>query len=298
MRRLEPYVIIFFALMVAEAGGYTSILLAQTTEAAVTKTTQLHSLLEKAQQESNSTQGWLIALKYYGEAYRLAQEQGYLAEQAQALQGIAKIESSFGNRNQEALQYMFQELEIRALLDVPLETAQSYILVGEMIENKLFTPQNASGYYQQALYLQEKFNERPQERLKTVNKILGVFRYLQQTDSLVYYQVKKLQLLKILEAPRTELAQISLSISENYLALEHFEEARSFALDAQQYAPEANAQISLYLTELEKRQKTMQNRSIQYEKFIWWGLITFAVLMCLVVVRQKITHLQRASAAD
>ncbi len=294
MKNSHQYIFIFtFCILTIGVGKHSTMLCAQTTDSLKEEIAKINALLKSAQKESIATHGWMIALKEYGEAYRLAQENNYLSGQAEALRGIAKIESSFGSRNEEALNYMMQELKIRALLDAPFETAQSYVLIGDIFENKLFTPQNALGYYQQALYLQEKFNETPQKRLETLDKIIGVYRYLNQTDALLTSEIKKLELLQALNSSKEILAEATLSISKTFLAHNKLQEALDYAIDAHQYLP--NSEATRHLTTLQQRWQTQQNAPESYNFYTWWAIIIFSVLMSFIAIRQKIISLRKVS---
>lgn len=298
MKRKHFHIFIFsFFFFIIILNGHSTKLFAQDTDSLTKAILKIQTRINDAKHESTQPNGWMIALKYYSEAFKMAQNIGYLEAQSEALRGIAKVESGFGSRNQQALKYMLQEIAIRNSLDAPLETAKSYLIMGEILDNQLFTPQNALGYYQQALHLQEKFNENPQERLKTLDKIVGVYKYLSQDEALLATELRKLQLLQGLDSSKTALAQTTLSISKAYLALDSLEQALDYAIDAQQYLSPTDPEAADYLESLEKRWKAQQESPERYNPYIWWALIIFSVFMSFLAIRQKISHLYKAKAS-
>jgi hypothetical protein len=252
------------------------------------KIQKIRQMLDDAKQASTEPDGWLGALKGYGDAYRESKENYYLEGQAEALKGIADIEASFGTKSQEALPYYIKEIKIRQILDDKVGLINSYNALGHFFEDKIYEPYSAIGYFKQALYLQQKTNQPSKNQLNTIENIIKVHQYLNQMDSTIVY---KKQEIKLLKADRNLLKVCSalIQLSEYYLEQNRLSEAMQYAQEAKKYwigmDNESGEKLDTYIQSIEKAK--LKDKPTEMNPIIFLLLAGISLVVIVAVLLFK-----------
>ncbi len=245
---------------------------------------QIEDMLEDAQKASVEPNGWLIALKMYGDIYRLAASAQNLWAQAESLSGIAEIEANFGNAPQKALPFYLEEVKIRTQLNDLQSLGRTYDKMGVFFEDKLYEPVSALGYYKQALRMQQLSRMPQTEMLPTLEHIIETHLYLKQIDSSVRYQVQKIEILQF-QNDSILVFEALLALSESYLTAQNLGKAVQCAQEAKKYIGRDDGKNSQKLTEyINYLQNQKSKRNIDTSGSFWYYLIFLGAIIAAVIV--------------
>ncbi len=227
--------------------------------------------------------GWMSALHYLGQGYRLAEEIGFEEGKADALRLIARVEESLGDRK-EALQYYLREIDIRKNLGQTEEIAQTYLYLGDFFYKREDLKAQALGYYVQALFLGEKLDWSNQQRLEVLEKIAQLAQENQAPSYLLETYQKMLPLLAA-EQNYIQAKKTALEIVQLYLDKQAFASSLHYAKMAQDYEKKIGnisraeqQRLQMLIRDISRAQSQAREEKIDYGLIAVLGLILLGML--------------------
>lgn len=248
-------------------------------------TSKVHRLIQSGQEaEIASSGGWLAALNYYGQAYRLAQVSNYTIGEANALRLIAQLESRTGSHEKEVIDHFLQELALREEIGDTLEIANTYELIGKFFDRKLKMPDQAVGYYQQALTLKKKVIKDFDKLSDTYLNLAHMFAELGEFSKAEEYFNPILNDYQEKE-DFANAAKISLAIAEMHLQGENQASAKGFLLKAKSlYEKARRYDFQDYSQEMEEIETLLapfkEHKKVNWS--LWIGII--AALLTVILI--------------
>lgn len=239
--------------------------------------------------------GWLTALSYYGDAYRLAQKVNYLKGEADALRNIAQVEARLGNQKQEALDFFLEELRLREKIGNKLEIANTYYYLGDLFKNQLHNTKEALGYYRQACILRDKFSSNFSLKQKSWKKIAALYETDEDfTNALQCYQ--KLLKLYVDEKQLKKASDVSMQISQLYITQNNFNKALRYATLSKKYyvkkitkGKKVPPRFDELIASLKQQEHRIQQENTRhfFANWLWIGFIAVSIVGLFLAIHLK-----------